>query len=215
MKLIKVLVADDQLIVREGLRAVLSAEADIQLVGEAADGQEAVALAAQLEPDVVLMDVRMPQMDGIEATRLIKEHKPQVCVLMLSVHDSDAYIVDSVRAGAGGYLLKDCSRDLLCHTIRAVASGATLIKSSILREALSALSQPPREGASPRGESFTPREAEVLPLLTQGLTNRDIAKRLHISEDTAKKHVQNIISKLQASDRTDAAVKAVRAGIVK
>lgn len=213
MKPIRIVIADDHLVVREGLRALLSAEQDIQIVGEASNGQEATALASQFQPDIVLMDVRMPEMDGIEATRLIKEQHSQVCVLMLSVYDSEAYIVDSVKAGAGGYLLKDASRDLLCHTIRAVANGAILIKSSLLREVLASLSQ--SKETIPIGESLTHREAEVLPLVAQGLTNREIAQRLFITEDTAKKHVQSIISKLAASDRTDAAVKAVRAGLVK
>lgn len=216
MEAIKVLIVDDHAIVREGLRAMLSGEGDIQVVGEARDGQEAVDLSAQLHPSIVLMDVRMPGIDGIDATRRIKEQNPEVCVLMLSVYDNDVYVINSVLAGAGGYLLKDASRELLCHTIRAVASGGILIKSSLLREAVASLAQASgRDKAAPMRENLTPREQEVLQAMAQGLTNRAIAQKLFITEETAKKHVQSIIGKLEASDRTDAAVKAVRAGLVK
>ena len=217
----KVLLVDDHPVVREGLRTMLGTVSDIEVVAEASDGCEAIEKAKELQPNVVLMDLRMPNLDGLEATRRIKRQLPATSVIVLTMYDNDAYIVDAVRAGAGGYLLKDASKDLLVHTIRAVSSGATLIRTNLLYEAMSPL------GASKNGsrksevstieglEVLTPREQEVLKLVAEGRTNKDVGKELSITEDTVKKHMQNIIAKLNASGRTEAAMKATRAGIIK
>ncbi|MBI3966358.1 MAG: response regulator transcription factor [Chloroflexi bacterium] len=204
------MLVDDHQIVREGLRGMLQTEPGIEVVAEASNGSEAVRLAARHQPDVVLMDIRMPELDGIEATRQIKAKLPQVAVIMLTMYASDVYVVDAVRAGAAGYVLKDIDRDELMRTIEAVASGGTVIDPQLLRRALRGVTGQ----QSGELEKLTPRELEVLRLVVEGKTNRDIAGQLIIAEETAKKHVQNIISKLRASDRTQAAVIAVRSGLV-
>ena len=218
---IKVLLADDHPVVREGLRTMLSTAPDIEVISdEAGDGFEAVEKTKEHRPDVVLMDLRMPNLDGIEATRRIKSQLPNTLVIILTIYDNDAYIVDAVRAGAGGYLLKDASKDLLIHTIRAVNSGGMLIKTDLLREAMLNLAD--ATGAQIKEKAaggttlngLTTRERDVLRLVVDGRSNKEIGRALSISEDTAKKHVQTILSKLGVSDRTQAAVKAVRAGFV-
>ena len=218
MDKIKVLLVDDHPVVREGLRTMLSTAPDIEIVAEAGDGVEALEKAKEHRPQVVLMDIRMPNVDGIEATRRIKSQLPSTSVIVLTVYGNDAYVVNAVRAGAGGYLLKDASKDLLIHTIRAVNSGGMLIKTSLLREVIRSSSdttgarfkEKPADSTA-LGE-LTPRERDVLLLLTRGRSNKEIGQELSISEDTAKKHVQTIMLKLGVSDRTQAAVKAVRAG---
>jgi len=221
MEPIRLLIVDDHPVVREGLRTMLSSDQTIEIVGEACDGAEAVAMVDELKPNVVLMDIRMPNLDGIEATRCIKDKHPSTTVIVLTIYGSDAYIIDSVRAGASGYLLKDTSRELLLHTIRTVSSGETLIKTELLYEAMSSLidskKAPLESGASSTEilEVLTPREQEVLKLVATGQTNKDIGKALGIAEDTVKKHMRNIISKLHTSSRIGAAIKAARTGIIK
>ncbi len=218
MDKIKVVLVDDHPVVREGLRTMLSTAPDIEVVAEAGDGLEALEKANEHRPQVVLMDIRMPNLDGIEATRRIKSQLPSTSVIVLTIYDNEAYIVDAVRAGAGGYLLKDASKDLLIHTIRAVNSGGMLIKTSLLREAMLSLSEAAggrlkgKPGDSTALDELTPRERDVLRLVIRGRSNKEIGQALSISEDTAKKHVQTIMLKLGVSDRTQAAVKAVRAG---
>jgi len=217
---IKVLLVDDHPVVREGLRTMLATTPDIEVVAEASDGLEAIEKANEHQPHVILMDIRMPNLDGLEATRRIKGQLASTSVIVLTVYDNDAYIVDAVRAGAGGYLLKDASKDLLIHTIRVVNSGGMLIKTSLLREAILnsanvTAGQSKEKHTDARALSgLTPREREVLRLVIEGQSNKEIGRTLSISEDTAKKHVQTILSKLGVSDRTQAAVKAVRAGLV-
>lgn len=218
MDKIKVLLVDDHPLAREGLRTMLSTASDIEVVAEAADGFEAVEKASEHQPHIILMDLRMPNLDGLEATRRIKSRLPSISIIVLTAYDDEAYIVDAVRAGAGGYLLKDTSKDLLTHTIRAVNSGGMLIKTNLLREAMLSLAdgsgarlkEKPADNAML--EELTPRERDVLRLIVKGRTNREIGQALSISEDTAKKHVQTIMLKLGVSDRTQAAVKAVRYG---
>ena len=220
MDKIKVLLVDDHPVVREGLHAMLSTTSDIEVVAEAGDGLESVKKANQYRPHVVLMDLRMPNLDGLEATRRIKTQLASTSVIVFTVYDNDAYIVDAVRAGAGGYLLKDASKDLLIHTIRAVNSGGMLIKTSLLRQAILSTAdatenQSKKRHIGSRGpDSLTPREREVLRLIVDGQSNKEIGRALSISEDTAKKHVQTILSKLGVSDRTQAAVKAMRDSLV-
>jgi len=228
METIKILIADDHPVVREGIRAMLETDEDIKVVVEANNGLESVAKTEELQPDVVLMDIVMPNLDCLEATRRIKKQCPNTAVIMLTIYSDKAFVINAIQAGAGGYLMKDASRDLLCHTIKAVHSGGMLIKSSLLREAVNTLVEmtpfsngkkteyPGGMAEYPGGMAeFTPKELEILKLLVEGNTNKEIGKGLFIAEDTAKKHVQTIIAKLGASDRTQAAVKAVRIGLVK
>jgi DNA-binding NarL/FixJ family response regulator len=218
---IRVLIVDDHPVVREGLHAMLSTDRNIEVVGEACDGAEAVAMVEEKEPDVVLMDIRMPNLDGVQATRRIKNQTPSTAVIVLTMYDTDAYVVDAVRAGASGYLLKDASRALMLDTIRAVNSGATLIKTSLLSDAISSLVQSQKGRQEPEADStegveqLTPREKEVLKLAAVGYSNKDIAKELSITQDTVKKHIQSILGKLHASSRIHAAIQATRAGIIK
>ena len=220
MESIKVVIADDHPVVREGVRAMLETDDEIEVVGEASDGLKAVAKTGECQPDVVLMDIVMPELDGLEATRRIKKQYPNISVIMLTIYEDNAFVIDAIQAGAGGYLLKDASNDLLHHTIKAVNSGGMLIKTSLLREAMTTLVDmtPGRQGKVTGlmgAEELTSREQQVLNLLVEGRTNKEIANELGIVDETAKKHVGNIISKLAASDRTQAAVKAVRIGLVK
>jgi len=219
---IRVLIVDDHPVVLEGLRTMLSTDRNIEIVGEACDGVEAVAMVEDKEPNVVLMDIRMPNMDGVQATRRIKHQSPATAVIAITMYDTDAYVVDAVRAGASGYLLKDATREMVVDTIRAVNSGATLIKTSLLTEAISSLvhsrdGHQPVEAAPPKSgiEQLTAREREVLKLAAVGYSNKDIAKELSITQDTVKKHMQSILGKLHASSRIHAAIQATRAGIIK
>jgi DNA-binding NarL/FixJ family response regulator len=219
MDKIKVLLADDHPVVREGLRTMLATVPDIEVVAEASDGLEAIDKVNECHPDVVLMDLRMPNMEGLEATKRIRSQFPSTAVIVLTIYDNDAYIVDAVKAGAVGYLLKDTSRDLLIHAIHAVTSGGMLIKTCLLREAMLSLAN--ANGEQSRSKSSVPanldeltrRENDVLRLVVLGRSNKEIGQELSISEDTAKKHVQTIMLKMGVSDRTQAAVKAVRAGL--
>ena len=221
MEKIRILIVDDYPVVREGLRSMLSTYQTIEIVGEAADGAQAVAMVAEKKPDVVLMDIRMPNMDGVEATRQIKGKYPSTSVIVLTMYDSDAHVIDAVRAGASGYLLKDASRELLLHTIRTVSSGATLIRTDLLYEAICSLvrsrngREKPGLSTSESLETLTAREHEVLKLVVDGYTNKAIGKELGITEDTVKKHMQNILAKLDATSRTGVVAKVTRAGIVK
>jgi len=219
---IRVLIVDDHPVVLEGLRTMLSTDRNIEIVGEAGDGTEAVTMVEDKEPNVVLMDIRMPNMDGVQATRRIKHQSPSTAVIVLTMYDTDAYVVDAVRAGASGYLLKDATREMVVDTIRAVNSGATLIKTSLLTEAISSLvqsqkgRQPVEVGSPQEGvEQLTAREREVLKLAAVGYSNKDIARELNITQDTVKKHMQSIMGKLHASSRIHAAIQATRAGIIK
>ena len=219
---IKVLIVDDHPVVLEGLHAMLSTDRNIEIIGEAGDGAEAVKMVEDKGPNVVLMDIRMPNMDGVQATRRIKQQSPSTAVIVLTMYDTDAYVVDAVRAGASGYLLKDAPRELVLDTIRAVNSGASLIKTSLLTDAISSLVQlqkgyqPGGEG-SPEGciEHLTAREREVLKLAALGQSNKEIARELNITQDTVKKHMQSILGKLHVSSRIHAVIQATRAGIIK
>ncbi len=217
--MINVLLVDDQTIVRQGLRSLLSLESDIVVVGEAADGAQAVDMVQRLSPDIVLLDVRMPNMDGLEALRRIKRLAPKVSVIMVTLYDNPDYLLEAVAAGAAGYILKDASRQELIRAVRLIAEGGAIISSSMMPDLLRQVEQL----MSTRGihvateslaEKLTAREIEVLKLIAEGYTNQQIADLLIVSPTTVKTHVQNILEKLNVSDRTQAAVQAVRSGLI-
>jgi len=218
---IKVLIADDHPVIREGIRAMLETDEDIEIIGEACNGLETVTKTEELRPNVVLMDIIMPNLDGLEAIRRIKRQHPDVGIIILTIHSDKEFVIAAIQAGVGGYLLKDASRDLLRHAIKVVNAGATLVKSSLLQEAIATLVDSAMEyqqGGAKALEGvkeISGRERTILTLLSEGRTNKEIGKELNITEHTVKKHVQNIIAKLGASDRTQAAVQAVRIGLVK
>jgi DNA-binding NarL/FixJ family response regulator len=215
-KAVTVLIVDDSRLIREGVRIILSRDPAIEVVGEAKDGAEAIEQALKLKPDVVLMDIEMPNMNGIDATRHLKTQLPLAQVVMLTLHSADDCVIGAIRAGAVGYVLKDASKELICETVKHAQAGHVLIKSEMLRQALSGLvtlTTNPRVSSQVIQE-LSNREIEVLKLVAEGETNRQIGNKLFIAEVTVKKHIQSIISKLGAMDRTHAAVKAVRAGLV-
>jgi DNA-binding NarL/FixJ family response regulator len=204
---IRILIVEDQRIVREGLRAVLEDEEAIAIVGEAANGQEAIDLFASLQPDVVLMDLQMPLIDGPEATRRIRELAPDARILVLTTYATDEFIFKALRAGARGYLLKDASVDELLGAIQSVYAGQTLLAPAVAARLV--------VGVSSGGpEALTPRELEVLTLMGQGRSNAEIAVALSIAPRTAKVHVQNILSKLGATNRTEAVSIAVKQKLI-
>ncbi|MGH7207717.1 MAG: response regulator [Nitrospiraceae bacterium] len=217
MERIKVLVADDHRVVREGLIAILKTKENIEVVGEAQDGQEAIEKARTLEPDVILMDVSMPRMGGVEATRQIKREFPHIGIIALTMYDEQQYIFDLVRAGATGYLLKDTESSQIVEAIRAIYRGESLIHPSVASKILaefSLLAQ--KKGKKPSWEDhdLTEREITVVRLVADGKTNKEIANSLNLSEKTVKNHVRNIFHKLQVYDRTQAAILAIRKGII-
>jgi DNA-binding NarL/FixJ family response regulator len=210
---LRVLIVDDHALFRRGLQMVLKQEPDIDVVGEAEDGHEAVQKAEELMPDVILMDVRMPKRSGIEATRQVKERLPHVKILMLTISDEEGDLYDAIKAGASGYLLKEISIDEVADAIRAVWAGQSKITPSMATKLLAefaAMSKRAEETRQLPAPRLTEREMEVLRLVAQGLNNRDIAKDLFISENTVKNHIRNILEKLHLHSRMEAVVYAVR-----
>jgi NarL family two-component system response regulator LiaR len=234
----RLLIADDHALVREGLRTVLSGEEGIRVIAEARDGQEALAMCRNLRPDLVLMDVRMPVMDGLEATRRIKEEMPKVGVMMVTMHENPDYLFEAIKAGAAGYVLKDASGDRLVGAVRRTLEGESPLNEELAMRLLARLAREDGDGDSTQGgadapaapaparseppatnhsgrqtgerlENLTPREVEVLKLLSQGQTNPQIARKLLFSVSTVKAHVRSILNKLGVSDRTQAAVRAI------
>ena len=213
--MIRILLVDDQTLIRQGIRMLLVGENDLEVIGEAGNGHEALDQMMSLQPDVVLMDIRMPEMDGVSATREISQRFPGCAVIILTTFDDDETIFEGLRAGARGYLLKDINADEMTAAIRTVASGGALIQPSITRKVLAEftrlanpLSQAGSTTPQPLIEPLTDREMEVLRLLAEGLSNREIAERLVITEGTVKNHVSNLIAKLNVRDRTQAILKA-------
>jgi len=210
---LRVLIVDDHALFRRGLRMVLEQESDVEVVGEAADGEEAVNVAQELMPDVILMDVRMPKRSGIEATEEIKDLIPHARILMLTISEDESDLFDAIKAGASGYLLKEISIEEVADAVRAVAAGQSRLSpsmaSKLLTEfaAMSRRSEEPEQLPAPR---LTDREMQVLRLVAQGLANREIAKQLFISENTVKNHIRNILEKLHLHSRMEAVVYAVR-----
>jgi DNA-binding NarL/FixJ family response regulator len=211
---IRVAVVDDQALVRGGFSMILEAEPDLEVVGEAGDGQEALELCARCAPDVVLMDVRMPVMDGVQATRLLTA-RSAARVLILTTFDLDQYVFDALQAGASGFLLKDVPATELARAVRAVAAGDTLLAPAITRRLVEEyLSRPAHGRPDQRLERLTEREREVLVLLARGRSNAEIATELFVSETTAKTHVSRILAKIGARDRVQAVVTAYESGLV-
>jgi len=215
---IRVLIADDQAMVRAGFRLILKPHHDIEVVGEVADGREAVDAARDVRPDVVLMDIRMPGLDGLEATRQLLASAPstRVRVLILTTFDLDSYVYEALRAGASGFLLKDAPPEQLVAGIRTVASGDALLAPSITRRLIEGfIRRPPAHRVEGDGlEELTPREREVLQLLGEGLSNTELAQELYVSEATVKTHVARVFSKLGLRDRVHAVVFAYETGLV-
>ena len=212
---IRLLIAEDETVVRYALAQLLAAEDDIQVVGEAADGEEAVLLARQRQPDVVLMDLQMPKMDGIAASRKIKEKMPECAIVVLTVHSDDEKVFDAIKAGASGYVLKDSPAEQTLEAVRAAARGEGFLQPSLVANVMEEFARISRLRAAAKEvfKELTRRELEVLELLGEGLKNREIAGQLHISDKTVKNHVSNIFSKLHVNDRTQAALLAARHGL--
>ena len=208
MGTIRLIVVDDHPVVRDGLRGMLAAEAEFQVVGEAANGAEAVALVATLMPDVLLMDLRMPGMDGVTATEQIKSTHTGIHILVLTTYDSDADILRAVEAGATGYLLKDAPREELSRAVRATARGESVLAPSVAARLMGQMRRPAEE-------ALTAREIQVLGLVAQGASNKEIGQQLCISEATVKSHLIHIFDKLAVSDRTAAVTTAVKRGILR
>lgn len=206
---VRVLIVDDHPVVRDGLRGMLDAQPDLEVLGEAANGHQALAAVARQAPDVVLMDLRMPELDGVEATRRIRDGHPGVSVLVLTTYDDDTAILRAVEAGATGYLLKDAPREDLFAAVRAAARGETTLAPSVAAKLMRGL------GREPDAEELTEREREVLALVADGATNRAIARQLHLSEATVKTHLVHVYAKLGVDDRTAAVTTALRRGLLR
>jgi DNA-binding NarL/FixJ family response regulator len=214
---IRVVIADDQALFREGLRTLLSTRPEVEVVGEAANGLEALAMVGQQQPAVVLMDLQMPIMDGIQATARMRERYPDIPVLVLTTFDDDANLFGALRAGAAGYLLKDVSSDTLVGALQAATRGESFLQSTVTGRVVAAFARLMEEGGV-RAEALvlplSPREREILALLGTGASNKEIADRICLAEGTVKNHVTNILSKLDVRDRTQAALRARQLGLV-
>jgi len=212
--MIKILIADDHLIIRQGLRLILETENDLELVGEASDGNEAISLCKNLKPDVVLMDLRMPNMDGLTAIEKLRGEQPQIAVVILTTFNEDELMVRGLQAGAHGYLLKDTDRNTLFNTIRAAARGETLLKPEIMARVLSRAKMPEAKSKLPEPVNLSERELEVLKAVAQGERSKEIAVQLGISERTVKAHLASIYSKLGVDSRAAAIAVAAQKGLL-
>lgn len=211
--IMKILLCDDQAVIRDGLEMLLTLEKDFQVVGSAQDGFEALELVAKKQPDLVLMDLKMPGMNGIEATREIRKKYPTIKILVLTTYDDDEWVFDAIRAGASGYLLKDTSRQKIIEAIRGTVDGKSFVDPAVAGKLLNQVSNNQTQPASILTDKLTDRELDVLRLLAKGLTNADMATQLHLSEGTVRNHVSAILEKLGVSDRTQAAVIAIQHGL--
>ncbi|ANF96858.1 response regulator [Paenibacillus bovis] len=220
---IRIMLADDQSLIRQGIRYILDLQPDMQVVTEASTGDEAVALTSEYQPDLILMDIQMPGMTGIEATRAILQHQPEIKIVLLTTFDVQEYVIDGIRAGASGYLLKDIDMNEMIQGIRSVCAGGAIYNTTTAGSALVELLGRPLSvqngddssvASIPLAEPLTERELEVLQAVAYGKRNFEIAADLYVSESTVKTHVHNIIQKLGVKDRTQAAVVAIRQGIV-
>ena len=216
MDVIRILIVDDHEVVRDGLAVMLARQEDISVVGEAKNGLEAVEKSLELHPDVVLMDLRMPELNGVEAMRRIRDELPDLKFLVLTTYDTDEYIFEAIEAGAKGYLLKDASREELFQAVRAVHRGESLIEPGVASRLLDRLAQLSRQATqTSSNDTLSQRETEVLRLMAHGSANKAIAALLSISESTVKTHVSNIFQKLEVGQRTEAVTKAMSMGIIK
>ena len=217
---VRVLVVDDHQLVLEGLRAVLSTDPQLEVVGEAHTGREAVGMAELLRPDIILMDIRMPDMNGIDATRQVKQVVPSASVIMLTMYENPDYLFEAVKAGASGYVLKDVAGPELLQAIHTVVDGGSLLNQEVVGKFLRRLAADAEQASAgplttgPGPDRLTPRELEVLQLIAAGLSNKEIAARLNVSVATVKTHLEHILQKMQVSDRTQAAVQAVTRGLL-
>jgi len=209
---IKILIADDHPLIRQGLRVIIEAQPDLELVGEASNGEQAVQQALTLHPDIVIMDLQMPVMDGLSATREIAQADPQAQVLVLTSFPDDDNVYTAIKAGAMGFLLKDSSADYLLDAIRTVSRGESVLHPTIARKLMQEIKKPPK--LPPTTEPLTAREVEVLGCLTQGMANQQIANELSVSVRTVTTHVRNILDKLHLANRTQAALYALDKGII-
>ncbi|HBY09552.1 MAG TPA: DNA-binding response regulator [Chloroflexi bacterium] len=217
MEIIQLLLVDDQRLMRDGLRTLLELESDFEVVGEAENGAQALESYRQLTPDVILMDIRMPQMDGVEATRRLREIDPEARVIILTTFDDNEYVFEGLRAGALGYLLKDVSSDELADAIRKVAAGGSMIEPSVARKVIAEfarLAPPTPQATQELIEPLSEREIEILTLVSRGLTNKEIATKLYLAEGTVKNYVTSILQKIGARDRTQAALRARELGLL-
>jgi DNA-binding NarL/FixJ family response regulator len=214
---ITIVIADDQELVREGLRMMLDAEPDLSVIGEAGNGNEALAAARQYDPDVLLMDVRMPELDGIEATRRLVAAGGRARVLVLTTFDLDEYVYRAMKAGASGFLLKDAKREQLAAAVRTIADGESLLAPAITRRLIEDFCRrpPPTAGLPDAASHLSERELDVLRLLARGLSNAEIAAQLYLSDTTVKSHVARILAKLDLRDRVQAVILAYEAGLVR
>jgi len=215
--MVRVLIVDDQTVVREGLAAILGTDPEIEVVGLAGNGQQALELVPKVQPDVVLMDLKMPVLNGVQATRRLRQQYPLVRVLVLTTYAADEWVMDAIAAGAAGYLLKDTRRAELLEAIKGTAQGRAYLDPSIAGRVMErAVSQHSPPGpTSPPAEPLTEREQQILALLARGYSNPEIAQRLHLARGTVRNYVSAILQKLGASDRTEAAVLALRQGLVR
>jgi DNA-binding NarL/FixJ family response regulator len=209
----KILLCDDQAVIRDGLEMLLTLEKDIQVVGSASDGAEAIELAAQKQPDLILMDLKMPGTNGIEATRQIRAKFPNIKILVLTTYDDDEWVFDAVRAGASGYLLKDTPRQKIIEAIRGTMEGKSFVDPAVAGKLMNQVATNQKQPTSVLADKLTDRELDVLRLIAKGFTNSDIANQLHLSEGTVRNHVSAILEKLSVSDRTQAAVIAIQHGL--
>jgi DNA-binding NarL/FixJ family response regulator len=213
---IKVLIADDEALVRGGFRLILDTQPDMEIVGEASNGREALDLARELRPDVVLLDIRMPELDGLEAARRLLTNPDAPRVLVLTTFDTDEYVYEAMKAGASGFLLKAVRPEQLADAVRTVAAGDTLLAPAITRRLIEEFVQGPAPGAAPEAlEELTERELEVLKLIARGMSNAQVAAELVVSEATVKTHVTHILRKLDLSDRVQAVVLAYESGLIR
>ncbi len=209
----KVVICDDQAIIRDGLELLLRLEKDISIVGLAQEGAEAVELVEKTSPDLVLMDLKMSGMNGVDATRRIRAAHPEVTVLVLTTFDDDEWVFDAIRAGASGYLLKDTPRDKLLEAVRGTTQGKTFVDPAVAGKLLGQIANQHVQPNSPIRDKLSEREIEVLRLLARGFSNADIASRLHLSDGTVRNHVSSILAKLDVPDRTQAAIIAIKHGL--
>lgn len=212
--MIRVLICDDQEVVREGLKVILGTSAEVEVVGLAEDGADALDKVAYLKPDIVLMDLKMPHMNGVKATRLIRERYPEVRVLVLTTYDADEWVFDAIRSGAAGYLLKDTPKVDLVEAMRNVIAGKTPVDPAVAGKLFTQITRHPPVTDTTMIEELSDREVEVLKYLARGLTNAQIAAELHLSEGTVRNYVSSLFTKLEVADRTQAAIFAMRYGIV-